>query len=259
MGEPLRTLIVDDEPIARELLQRLVERLGADVVGTCENGLVALEAIRQSRPDLVLLDVQMPGLNGFQVVEGLSPEERPPIVFVTAHDEFALRAFDVHAIDYLLKPVDEGRLATALERARSAREPAGWKRMQARLERFLAAREPAADELQRETWLVARRGDQRVPLRWDEVVWLESAGNYVRVHTLGAEYLLRSSLADLAERLRDRPFLRVRRGTLVNLSRIVSMHPIGHGDFSIRVAGGAELTMSRRYRASVEDVLGPLT
>lgn len=252
----LRTLIVDDEPVARDLLARRLARLPSVVhVGSCANGLEALDALRCERVDLALLDVRMPGLDGFEVVERLAPGDRPAIVFTTAYDEFALRAFDVHAIDYLLKPIDDDRLVQALERVRRRRDPPGWKSMQARLSRFLAGRGRGSPD---PSWLVARQGDRRVPLRWEEIVWLEAAGNYVRVHTAGAEFLLRSTLTELEERLADLPFLRVHRGTLVNVARIVSLRPIGHGDFRVRVAGGAELTLSRRYRARVEAVLGRL-
>ncbi len=257
MASKLRTLIVDDEPVARDLLVRMLARdERVEVVGECADGDSALRTIRALCPELVLLDVSMPGKNGLEVVEALGDGRRPAIVFVTAHGDFAVRAFGVHAVDYLLKPVQEERLATALERVLNAREPEAWRRLQSRLDRLLAARKQGADE---EEWLVVRQGDKRVPLRWEEIVWIESAGNYARVHGAGGEFLLRASLNELEERMGALPFARIHRQTLVNVSRIVSMRPVGHGDFRIQVAGGRELPLSRRYRPELERILGRLS
>ena len=255
-GTHLRTLVVDDEPVARELMLELLAR-HADVepLAPCADGPSAVEAIRASGPDLVLLDVEMPGLNGFQVLEQLAPAERPVVVFVTAFDAYAVRAFEVSAVDYLLKPVDDGRLAQALERARELRRPEGWRKLQARLERLLEA---ASDPGQEDGWLVVRRGDRRVPLRWEEIVWLEAAGNYVRVHAAGEEYLRRGSLSDLERRLAGLPFARVHRSAMVNVTRIVGMRAAGRGDYRLSVSGGATLPLSRRFRARLEELLGRL-
>jgi len=203
----------------------------------------------------VLLDVLMPGLDGFALLERLNHEERPVVVFVTARAEFALHAFGVQALDYLLKPVDEERLAEAVARARELREPAGWSRIQRRLEALSTARTRETDP---GGWLVVRRGGTRVPLRWEEIVWIEAAGNYARVHAGGDDCLLRTTLADLERRLEGLPFARVHRGALLNVLRIVSLRPTGHGDLEVHLADGARLAVSRRFRAQLEGLLGRL-
>jgi two-component system LytT family response regulator len=235
MTEALRTLIVDDEPIARDLLRTLLARqTGVEVIGECADGPAALAAIESVPTDVVLLDVQMPGMSGLDVAARLDGAARPAIVFVTAHEEHAVSAFELQSIDYLLKPVDPERLAQALDRCR---------RTQVGLPRDR---------------LVVRYGDRRIPLRWEDVVWVESAGNYVTIHVPGEEYLLRTSLAALSDRLRGRGFARIHRRTLVNVSRITSIQPAGHGDFRVLVPGGQVLTMSRRYRAELEALFGDL-
>ena len=256
MKDALRTLIVDDEPAARELLRILLQRMErVDVVGSCADGHAALATIQRTRPDLVLLDVRMPGLDGFTLLERLPRVERPGVVFVTAHADFALRAFGVHALDYLLKPVDEERLLEAVSRARELRQPAGWSRFQRRLDALFAAR---AQETAQEGWLLVRHGSARVPLRWEEIVWIEAAGNYARVHAAGQGFLLRASLAELEQRLEGLPFVRVHRGVLLNVMRIVSLRPVGHGDLEVRLADGERLAVSRRFRARLEGLLGSL-
>ena len=213
-------------------------------MGECADGGAALDAIRVLRPELVLLDVSMPGPSGLDVAARLEPDERPAIVFVTAYDEYAVQAFEVHAVDYLLKPVREERLREAVQRALDGRVAGDGAARREQLEGLLTDRAHAADA---DEWIVVRAGQKRVPLRWEEVVSIESAGNYARVHTSGGEYLLRSSLTDLERRLDTLPFARIHRRTLVNVSRIVSMRPIGHGDF--RVGG------RRRPRAPAEPPL----
>ena len=252
----LRILVVDDEPVARQLLRDYLGGLSdVDVVGECADGTAALDAVRSLRPDLVLLDVQMPGLDGFEVVERLTPDERPAIVFVTAHDEHAVHAFDVHAVDYLLKPVDEERLAEAVRRGRELARPRGWRGLQSRLEGLLGERTQGRGGAE---WLLVRDGDQRVPLRWEEIVWIEAAANYARVHAGGRVFLMRATLTELEERLRALPFARIHRQTLVNVSRIVSIQPCGHGDHAVLVAGGERLLLSRRYRSRLEEIVGRL-
>lgn len=255
MRRALRTLIVDDEPVARELLQLLLGRQeGVEVIGCCSDGDAALATIRGERPDLVLLDVRMPGLDGFALLEQLAREERPGVVFVTAHEEFALEAFGVRALDYLLKPVDEQRLTETLRRAREMLEPQPWRRFQQRLDDL----EPSEPGTGTAEWFVVGRGKQRIPLRWEEVVWIESAGNYARVHAAGQTFLLRAPLTELEARLTTLPFARIHRSALLNVTRIVSLRPTGHGDFRAEMADGASLPISRRFRARLEAILGRL-
>lgn len=242
----IRVLVVDDEPLVRRgIVALLAEEPGIVVVGEARNGTEALSLIRGTAPDLVFLDVQMPGLDGLGVLAALEPDERPAVVFVTAFDQYAVRAFDLHAVDYLLKPFDDERFRTALARVRG------------RLQRGEAATERAAvaallAELRGTTAgpdrLAVREHGQIVLVPVDEIDWIEAADNYVRLHRGGHYHLLRESLGRLEETLDRRRFARIHRSAMVNLTRVRALEPVPGGEYDVILTDGRRLTLSRGYR-----------
>ncbi|HEY0139883.1 MAG TPA: LytTR family DNA-binding domain-containing protein [Thermoanaerobaculia bacterium] len=254
----IRVLIVDDEPIARRgILQRLRGEADLEVVGECGDGAAAIDAITGLAPDLVFLDIQMPEVGGFDVVEAIGVARMPAVVFVTAYDEHALRAFDVHAVDYVLKPIDRHRFRTAVERARRRLADAPGQQLEEgelSLDRRIAAalRElgrPAQDYAKR----LAIKGDGRVILvDVDEVDRLEAAGNYVEVHSGARHHLLRETMASLEARLDPARFVRVSRSSIVNGDRVRELQPMFNGDFVVVLRDGTKVAGSRRYRAGFE-------
>ena len=235
----LRALIADDEPLARRKIKTLLEREpDAEVVGECGSGPEAARLIRELDPNLVFLDIEMPELDGLSVLEGLGTCAAPAVIFVTAYDQYAVRAFDVNALDYLLKPIDRRRFQRALERAR---------------DHLRHSAEPAESPLSR---LLVRSGDRLQVLKVDDIDWVESADNYVKVYALGQTPLLRETLAHLLSRLDPARFRRIHRFTVVNVERIQSLYPLFHGDQVVVLHDGTELTLSRRYRHELETLLG---
>jgi two-component system LytT family response regulator len=238
----LRVLVVDDEPLVRKGIRVFLEReAGVRVLGEARDGEEAVERIRELRPDLVLLDVQMPGMDGLAVVEALEPEERPAIVFVTAHSDYAIRAFDMHAVDYLLKPFDAERFATALHRAR-ARMAEG---KVDRLEALLATLQPARAYPER---LLLKHEGTVVVVPAHDVDWIEAADNYVNVHARTGRYMVRESLKQIETRLDPARFARAHRSAIVNLSRVKSLNPLTAGEYIITLTTGTRLTLSRGCR-----------
>jgi two-component system LytT family response regulator len=239
----MRVLVVDDEPPARRRLLSLLSA-EADVTATeARDGLEAVEALREDPPDLVLLDVQMPGMSGFDVIDAIGAEAMPPVVFVTAYDEHALRAFEVHAVDYVLKPVVEERLRKALTRAR---ERIGAK--DERLAPLLSSvrGEGGGERLSR---LVVKKGEKLRLVPVGEVVYLSASGNYVDVHVAGGEtYLLRETLTRLEGRLDPARFARIHRGEIVNVDFVKELEPWFHGDWEVVLKDGRRLRLSRRYQ-----------
>ena len=250
----IRTLIVDDEPLARARVRELlVGQPDLEVMGECGNGREAIAVIRAHRPDLVFLDVQMPEVGGFGVLEALEPAESPAVVFVTAFDEFAVRAFEVHALDYLLKPFDRPRFLESLERAREAVHRRREGRLDDRLTALLAHLDTSRRYLRR---VLVKTGSRTVLLRTSEIDWIESAGNYVRLHVGRERHLLRETMAALEQKLDPEQFLRIHRSTMVNLERVRELEPYFHGDYVLRLADGTKLTLSRTYRERLQERLG---
>ena len=238
----IRVLLADDEPPARrKLAAHLRDEADVEIAGEAANGLEAVEKIGSLAPDLVFLDVQMPGLTGLDVVETVGPAAMPPVVFVTAYDEYAVRAFDLEAVDYLLKPYDAARFRAAMERAR--RRVAG-PRSAASLERLVAALRPR--HLDR---FVVRDGDKVVLVPARSVLRLEAEGNYVRLHTAEGSHLVRETLARLEERLDPRRFARVHRSEIVAVEAVRELLPWSHGDYVAVLRNGAQVRVSRRYQA----------
>jgi len=245
----IRALIVDDEPLARRGIVARLERAGGfEVAAECANGAEAVDAIRNRQPDLVFLDVQMPGLDGFDVIQEVGAERMPAVVFVTAYDVHALRAFDVHALDYLLKPIDDERFDTAVERARRRID----ERQAGSLGRQLAA---ALAELRERRILIRDRG-RVVILNEADVDWVQAEGDYVRVHSGGRGHLLRETMSAMAERLDPTRFARIHRSAIVNVSRIRQLKPLPNREYTVVLRDGTQLRLSRGYRDALKGHLG---
>lgn len=262
----LRILIADDEPLARRRLADLVQRQsGAEVVGQVGNGREAVEAIHRLRPDLVFLDVQMPGLTGPEVVRAVGPERMPVTIFVTAYDEYALDAFEVAAVDYLLKPFEDERFETAFRRSveslRQRRSQEIWERLAClvdgrRLTREATPRDEPARPLERLP--VERRGRTfLIPVR--DVEWIAAEGAYVRLHTPGGRgprsHLVRDSLKRLETVLDPERFVRVHRSAMVQAPRVRELRPLFHGELELVLESGATVKLSRSYRDRIDRLL----
>lgn len=250
-----RVVIVDDEPLAREKLRTLLAgRDGYDLVAECGDGAAAVEAIHEMEPDLVFLDVEMPGLDGFGVLEALEPGREPYVVFVTAYDRYALRAFEVRALDYLLKPFHRARFEEALARVeerrrdRSAAAPQEWTAIRSLLDELRAERGYA-------TRLVVRTGQKIAFVATADVDWIEADGNYARLHAGKRDYLLRETMKNVEARLDPRCFLRIHRSAIVNLDRIASVEPYFHGEYIVTLHDGHRITASRTHSARLRELI----
>jgi two-component system LytT family response regulator len=240
-----RVIIVDDERLARERVRTLLEAAGGvEVVAECAGGREAVEAIDAERPDLVFLDVQMPDLNGFEVLQAVGPDRLPAVVFVTAYDEYALRAFEVHALDYLLKPIDPERFAGALAHALQAVRSRGKAPADRRLLDLLDALGEREQRLDR---LVVRSQGRIFFLKPAEIDWIEADGKYARLHVGKEAYVVRHALKRLAVRLRDHGFVRVHRSAIVNADRIKELQPWFHGEYVVILRDGTKLTSSAAH------------
>lgn len=254
-AEGIRALVVDDEPLARERVRNLLAK-EADIriVGECANGREAVEAIERDRPDLVFLDVQMPELDGFAVLESVAPEVLPCVIFVTAYDEYAVKAFEVHALDYVLKPFDKERFREALDRAR--REIARGADESALEGRLLALLQDLEGRKQHLDRLVIKSGGRVSFLRTEEVDWIEAAGNYVELHVGKDSHLLRETMNKLESRLDTQRFLRIHRRLIVNVDRIRQLEGVTHGEYVVVLKDGTRLSSSRGYRDGLQRLLG---
>lgn len=253
MMKRYRVLIVDDEPIARRHLRVYLEREDDfEVVGEAGSGRRAVTAIRERRPDLVFLDVQMPELDGFGVLARLLPGRLPAIVFVTAFDEYAVRAFRVQALDYLLKPFDDVRFAETLERTRRHLERPALEALAERLDGLARHTSGWTRPLQR---LAVKVRGESIVVKTDAIDWIEAQANYVRLHCGRDSYLVRRSLSSLEKALDPFQFARVHRAAIVNADRIRRLVPWSHGDMRITLADGTELSLSRRYRDRLERIV----
>jgi len=277
VAHPVRTLIVDDEPLARTRLRELLgDEEDVQIVAECGNGADAVAVIVSQQPDLVLLDIQMPELDGFGVVRAVGVDRMPAVVFVTAHDEHAVAAFEVHAVDYVLKPVDQDRFAEALRRAkhRIAAAAAGTagrdaeRDLRQRLAALVAevsaavasgaAAPPAGSPVGGPGGVprLAVKGEGRVVfVRTPDVDWIEAMDNYVRLHVGREVHVMRETLSSLETRLSGSTFLRIHRSTIVNVDRIREVQPWFAGDYVVILADGTKLTTGRRYRAAVQALL----
>jgi two-component system LytT family response regulator len=264
----IRTIIVDDEPLARRGLElRLREAPDIEIVRQCANGREAIAAITELAPDLMFLDIQMPGLSGLDVIAQVPQQSLPMIVFVTAFDRFAIQAFDAHALDYLLKPVDGDRLTRALDRVR-----AQWHQKQAVAQReqlmALLAETAGKGEIEADALAAAGRAVRRhatvLPIRVGRetirldvatIDWVDAAGDYMCLHAAGQTHVLRATMKELEEMLDPRLFQRVHRSTIVNLARVAALRPHLNGECFLRLQSGQEIKLSRSYRDKVEMLL----
>ena len=249
-----RAVIVEDEPLARQTLREmLAEAEWLEVAGEAGDGLSAVELINTLKPDLVFLDIQMPETDGFGVVSALGAEHMPLTIFVTAYDRYAMKAFEVHALDYLLKPVGKERLTEALNNARKQLQHPSEAMFQRRVLDLLGDLDSRQNAPQR---IVIKADGEIVCLKPGEIDWAESAGNYVCLHVGGNTHILRETITSLESRLGHRQFLRVHRSTLVNVDRIKTLRPSLYGDYAILLRDGTKLTLSRGFRETVLKRLG---
>lgn len=250
----IRAVIVDDEPLARRRIRSLlVEAEDVEVIAECANGKEAIQVIEESPPDLLFLDIQMPELDGFDVLQAIGVAYVPVVIFVTAYDQFALRAFEAHALDYLLKPFDDERFEAALQRARARiRQQQGGdldRRLRALLEEVRGDR----GYLQR---LVVPTGPRSVFIRTEEIDWIKAERNYIRLHVGGRSYLLRESLSHIEAALDPAKFCRIHRSTIVNIDRIQAVESLFQGEYLVVLHDGTKLTSGRSYRRSLHTLLG---
>jgi two-component system, LytTR family, response regulator len=249
---PLRVLIVDDERPARDKLKILLsQEPDMKVTSECGNGTAALSALNELKPDLLLLDIQLPDTDGFSLLKALPSEKLPFVIFTTAYDQYAIKAFDAHALDYLLKPFDHERLKEALHRARLAIRTQNDRMLTDRLLKILqgANSAPVARRL------LIRAGGRVVFLAYDEIEWIDAAANYVRVNAGKASYMLRGSIGTIAEKLPAEQFVRIHRSTVVNARMIKELHPCNSGEFIVVLRNGKELSCSRGYRAGLRNLI----
>jgi two-component system LytT family response regulator len=242
----IRTLIVDDEPLARERVWRFLrDDTEIEVIGECANGDDAVGAILSERPDLVFLDIQMPGKTGFEVVESIGDSAAPAFVFVTAYDQFALQAFEVHALDYLLKPFNRDRFGRTVARAKAEFAARSQGTLDARIVSLIAGLRNEKRYLER---LVVKTTGRVFFLRTEEIDWIEAAGNYLKLHAGRDGHLIRETMNSIESKLDPDKFLRIHRSTIVNIDRIKELQPMFSGDYTVILRNGRELTLSRNYR-----------
>jgi two-component system LytT family response regulator len=255
----IRTVIADDEELARRGLRALAQRFeDLEIVCECRNGREAVEAVHRHRPDLLFLDVQMPGKTGFDVIGEIADARRPHIVFVTAYDKFALRAFEVHALDYLLKPVNEERFDAALTRVREAMAHATDNAIAQRFRKAVsgtpgAPPTPMGSALDRFPIKVDGR---IIVIRCGDIDWIEAEGDYVSVHVGSKAWLVRETIAAVELRLALSGFVRIHRSALVNAERVRELKPRDKGEYTVVLNDGTELKLTRNYRSSVERLVG---
>jgi two-component system LytT family response regulator len=261
----IRALIVDDEELARRGLELRLENFAdVEICGQSRNGREALHDVHRHAPDVMFLDVQMPGMNGFEVLQRLAGSEMPIVIFVTAYDVFALKAFDANALDYLLKPINDDRLAEAIDRARHAIDEKSSDEQRNKLLKLVC--ELTGRELTLESALAEASGDTRAfPKRLairdgaetacvdvDEIDWIDAAGDYMCVHAAGTTYVLRGTMKHLEEVLNPETFVRVHRSAIVNRHRVTSMRPHRNGEYFLQLGNDTELKLSRKYKKSIE-------
>jgi two-component system, LytTR family, response regulator len=248
---PWRSIVVDDEPLARQTIRLLLApEEDFAIAAECGHGADAIDAIRRERPDVLFLDVQMPEVDGFEVLRVLGPGAVPVVIFVTAFDQYALQAFEQHALDYLLKPFSDERFTVVLERARVRLRERTFASMAARLSDLLSA--TAAEQRQ----LVVRDGGRTIVMPYDDIVWIEAEDYCARIHLRGRTLLIRDSLRALGESLERGGFVRVHRSAIANVGCIREIEPLASGDQRLTLSDGTVLKVSRTYRAHVIEAVG---
>ena len=247
MSERLRALVVDDEPLAREGIRGLLEQdAEVAIAGEC-TGTEAAAMIARTRPDILFLDIQMPEVDGFALLDQIGADAVPAIVFVTAFDRYALRAFEVHALDYLLKPFDDARFTKALARAKERARAHRRGEVDARIAELLAERGAATQS----RFLIPVR-DRTIVVNAADIDWIEAADYYVSLHVAGASHLLRRTMDEIEKQLDPKQFFRVHRSAIVNVDRVREIHPLFRGDCALVLSGGQRVKLSRSRRADFE-------
>jgi two-component system, LytTR family, response regulator len=250
----IRAAIVDDEPLARRRIRSLLmDAPDVEVIAECANGKDAIESLEESPPDLLFLDIQMPEIDGFDVLQAIGRGHVPVVIFVTAYDQFALRAFEAHALDYLLKPFDDERFAAALHRARERIRQQQGGDLDRRLQALLENVRGDHGYLRR---LVVPSGHRSIFVRTEHIDWIEAERNYIRLHVGGRAYLLRENLTRMASALDPTTFCRIHRSTIVNVDRIQAVEALFHGEYLVVLQDGTKLTSGRSYRRSLHAIMG---
>jgi len=249
----MRTIIADDERLARKKLRILLgSEPGIEVVAECSDGKQTIAALRAHKPDLLLLDIQMPDIDGFGVLRAVPADAMPVVIFTTAHDQYAVKAFEAHALDYLLKPFDQGRLHHALNRSRAEFLKTHDRETTFRILDFLTKTNPGSQGDKR---LVFKTGGRVVFLESDEIDWLSAAANYVTLNVGTYSYLLREGIGHISERLDPDKFVRIHRSTIVNVDKIKELQPVNSGEYIVVLKDGKELSCSRGYRAGLQRLI----
>ncbi len=244
---PVRALIVDDEKPARDLLKEYLQDVPAiEVIGECASGRQAVQAINQRKPDLVFLDIQMPGLSGFDVLQQL--EHLPDIIFTTAYDQYAIRAFEVNAIDYLLKPFSRDRFQKAVQRVLQKRTEAG-SAMENMLSLLMQTAPPSLNRL------FVRVGSRIIPIRIDDILWISAEGDYTRIHLVDREYICNLGIGALEKRLDAQRFVRVHRSHIIALPALKHLQSDGEGGYMATMINGARVRVSRSHAAKIRDLI----
>ncbi|HWA86854.1 MAG TPA: LytTR family DNA-binding domain-containing protein [Opitutus sp.] len=255
----IRTIVVDDEPVARRGVRLLLDRdPEIEVAGEAGSGAEAVELIARVRPELAFLDVQMPGCDGFEVLGGVEAAATPVVVFVTAYDEHALRAFEVNAVDYLLKPFDDARFASALARAKQAVRRRPVEMVDARLRQLLTylKNTPAvAGTTENAERILVKSSGEIFFLKADEIDWIEAEGDYMKFHVAGKTHLMRETMARLEARLDPKKFVRIHRSTIVNIDRMRKLSPSFAGEYAVVLQDGTKLKLSRGYHERIAALL----
>ncbi|MHB1049473.1 MAG: LytR/AlgR family response regulator transcription factor [Bacteroidota bacterium] len=243
----IRALIIDDEPLAVEKIRLFAaSESDLEIIGTCANGKVAAAAFRRDRPDLIFLDIQMPEMSGFDFLSAIQDEPLPGIIFVTAFDEYALKAFEFHALDYLLKPFDRERFHAAVQHATTAlRSNDESRKTEHHIKEMLQWIQSKMDTVDR---IVVKENGKMIFLTVNEIDWLEAAGNYVKVHLGKESHLVRTTMTAMEKRLNPAAFVRIHRKTIINISRVKELQPWLNGEYKVILSSSAQLILSRNYR-----------
>ena len=259
MENKIRVLIVDDEPLARRGIRQLLEtEKDFEIAGEAGNGREAISVLHKLKPDLVFLDIQMPLLDGFSFVEKVGAENLPAIVFVTAYDEHAIHAFEINALDYLLKPIDPERFVKTLNRVRESIKDAQTKEFEGKLTTLFKSLESEKAKGEQETYLerIAVKEAERITfVDVKDIDWISSEGNYVGLHAKNKTHLLRETMDGIERKLDPQKFLRLRRSTIVGIEQIKELHPLFNGEFVVILKDDTELSSSRRYRRNLNQLL----
>ena len=250
MNHKIRVIVVDDEPLAcKRLVKLLNEDEEVEVIEICANGQEAIEEINEQDPDLVFLDIQMPEINGFEVLQHIESEQMPAVIFVTAYDEYALKAFEVHALDYLMKPFNKARFEDSLQRAKTTIRSNGSSKVGEKIEHLLDYLDPERESLSR---ILIKTSNRYFFMKAEDIDWIESAGNYVRIHSGKNNYMIRETMINMEKKLDADKFFRIHRSTIINVEKVKELEQWFHGDYQVIMYNDEKLTMSRNYKDLLE-------